>query len=199
MILFDGSGAEFLARVEQVERSSVRLAILERREVDRESRVAITLGVAMPKGERQRWLIEKATELGVTTLTPLITERSVAQPTGEALRRFERAVIEASKQCGRNRLMKITPAVRWIDFVASERAEDTVQMFAHPCGTVRSAELTAAIKSATKIALAVGPEGGFTAAEVEQAIDRQWMAIDLGPRILRVETAALALVALCNS
>jgi 16S rRNA (uracil1498-N3)-methyltransferase len=122
----------------------------------------------------------------------------VAQPTGEALRRFERVVIEASKQCGRNRLMKITSAMRWIDFVASERAEDTVQILAHPCGAIRSAELKAMIKPASTIVLAVGPEGGFTTAEVEQALDRQWMAIDLGPRILRVETAALALVALCN-
>ena len=66
LTLFDGSGAEFLARIEKVERSSVRLAVLERHQVDRELCVAITLGVALPKGERQRWLIEKATELGVT-------------------------------------------------------------------------------------------------------------------------------------
>jgi 16S rRNA (uracil1498-N3)-methyltransferase len=195
--LFDGSGAEFLARVERVERSIVRLTILERREVSRESRVAVTLGVAIPKGDRQRWLIEKATELGVATLTPLATERSVAQPTAEALRRFERAVIEASKQCGRNRLMKITPATRWTEFVAAEGGRSRLRLIGHPGGAQWSAELMTSARSACEIILAIGPEGGFTAAEVQLALDAHWQTVDLGPRVLRVETAALVLVAMC--
>ena len=112
VMLFDGSGSEFLARVEKVERSAVRLTVVERRIVDRELPKPLTLGIALPKGDRQRWLMEKATGLGVTQLTPLITERGVAQPTDDARRRLERAVIEASKQCGRNRLMVVAvPAV----------------------------------------------------------------------------------------
>ena len=89
VILFDGSGLEFLARVERIERATVRLAVLERRAVDRESPLRLTLGVALPKGDRQRRLIEKATELGVARLVPLVTARSVAQPTAESLRRLE--------------------------------------------------------------------------------------------------------------
>ena len=209
--LFDGSGAEFLARVERVDRSAVRLAVLERRPVDRELSVQITLGVAIPKGDRQRWLVEKATELGVACLTPLITERAIAQPSG--LRRFERTVIEASKQCGRNRLMQIATPVRWREFVAgagdegheASRGEheplrppdSAARFFAHPGGAATMADIADKLREAHEIVLAVGPEGGFTDAEARHALDAGWRAIDLGPRILRVETAALAMVAGC--
>jgi len=196
--LFDGSGAEFLARVERVERSAVQLTILDRSEVDREGPLIVTLGVAMPKGDRQRWLVEKATELGVATFAPLVTERSVAQPTGETLRRLERAVIEASKQCGRNRLMKIAPPMRWGDFVARESAESNLRIVAHPGGESWSADRLLAARQASQIILAVGPEGGFTANEIQLALESRWVPIDLGRRILRVETAAVALAALCN-
>jgi 16S rRNA (uracil1498-N3)-methyltransferase len=175
----------------------VRLAVLERWEVNRELLIPITLGVAMPKGDRQRWLVEKATELGVAILTPLVTERTVVQPTADALRRFERAVVEASKQCGRNRLMRISPPMRWADFVAAKRTDSSVRMFALPGGAAWSSELATATRRAGEIVLAVGPEGGFTPAEIQSALDAQWKATDLGPRILRVETAALALVAMC--
>jgi 16S rRNA (uracil1498-N3)-methyltransferase len=193
VILFDGSGAEFLARVEQVERSAVRLAVLERREVDRELPVNVTLGVALPKGDRQRWLIEKATELGVARLAPLVTVRGVTQPASETLRRFERGVIEASKQCGRNRLMPITEPVRWSDYIAV--AGIAPRFFAHPGGGALTSETITQLGNAREIVLAIGPEGGLTEAEVEEALAAGWQAIDLGRRILRIETAAIALVA----
>ncbi len=88
VILFDGSGAEFAARVEQVERAAVRLAVYERREEDRESATSVALGVALPKGDRPRWLVEKCTELGVAELIPLETVRGVAQPGAGALEKL---------------------------------------------------------------------------------------------------------------
>lgn len=78
--LFDGSGWEFDAVVQRTGRNEVELAIAGRQEIDREARIAVTLGVALPKGERQRWLVEKAVELGVTRIVPLRTCRAVAQP-----------------------------------------------------------------------------------------------------------------------
>ena len=105
--LFDDSGAEFTAVVESTRRSEATLRITERHEVNRELHFPLTVGVALPKGDRQKWLVEKLTELGVTTLVPLITERGVAQPTASAVERLARSVIEAAKQCGRNRLMQI--------------------------------------------------------------------------------------------
>ena len=200
MILFDGSGAEFLARVERVERSVVRLTISERRDVDRELPSDVTLGVALPKGERQRWLVEKATELGVSRLVPLVTTRGVAQPTLETLRRLGRAVVEASKQCGRNRLMQIGEPLGWSDFVQGARdkgqgaGEALVRLLAHP-GGMSLLNYSNERSGTFDFVLAVGPEGGFTDPEAQQAADAGWQAVDLGSRILRVETAAIALVA----
>ena len=94
--------------------------------------------------------------------------------------------------------MKITSAMRWPDFVTADRGQSALQLIAHPGGAAASAELLNSTNSAREFFLAVGPEGGFTAAELQQALDRNWRPIDLGPRILRVETAALALIALCN-
>src|SRR5262245_60455622 len=107
VVLFDGSGAEFGARITGLKKNTVELVVLERREISRELPIPLTLAVALPKGDRQKWLVEKATELGVTRLVPLITERGVAQLVESALERLRRAVIEASKQCGRNKLMEI--------------------------------------------------------------------------------------------
>src|SRR5436190_713470 len=111
VVLFDGSGVEFTARVTATRKQAVELAIFERREISRELPFSLTLAVALPKGERQKWLVEKATELGVTRIVPLVTERGVAQPVESALERLRRSVIEASKQCGRNRLMEIAAPV----------------------------------------------------------------------------------------
>src|SRR4029079_17666912 len=116
--LFDDFGAEFRATVETVRRADAELRIVERREVDRELSFELIVGVALPKGDRQKWLVEKLTELGVTTLVPLITERCVAQPNESALERLQRSVIEAAKQCGRNRLMAISQPQSWDDWIA---------------------------------------------------------------------------------
>src|SRR5687767_6148250 len=86
--LFDGSGAEFDAHVEKVGRSTVEFAVVARIDADRELARQVTLAVALPKGDRQRWLVEKATELGVAQLVPLVTSRSVAQPVAAALARL---------------------------------------------------------------------------------------------------------------
>ncbi len=113
--LFDGSGCEFDAEVTACKRSTVELAITERREVDRELPQPLILGVALPKSDRQRWIVEKSVELGVTRLVPLVTERSEKQGSDK----LGRYVIEASKQCGRNRLMQIADPVRWSDWLHS--------------------------------------------------------------------------------
>ncbi len=193
VVLFDASGCEFAARVERVGRADVTLAVLARREVDRELGVHLTLGVSLPKGDRQRWLVEKAVELGVTRLVPLITRRGVAQPSAEPPERLRRAVIEASKQCGRNRLMEIAPGEPLETFLRSEGA---ARWLAHPGGTplpVALGELSEMARG-SQITLAVGPEGGFTHDEVELARTGGWQVVDLGGRILRIETAACLLV-----
>jgi 16S rRNA (uracil1498-N3)-methyltransferase len=189
--LFDGSGAEFDAEVAACGRSTVDLVMLERREVNRELPFPLTLGVALPKGDRQRWIIEKAVELGVTRLVPLVTERSEKQG-GEKLARY---VIEASKQCGRNRLMEIADPQRWSVWLAAippgDAAAPVRTWIADPAGRALTASDLAHDRPAL---IAIGPEGGLTNEESAEAAETEWELIGLGPRILRIETAAVALV-----
>lgn len=187
--LFDGSGAEFDAQIAECGRSVVQLAVLARNEVDRERAAPIVLGIALPKGDRQKVLVEKLTELGVTRLTPLLTERSVARLSSGGLEKLRRGVVEASKQCGRNVLMKIGQPVELCEFLASASSESR-RLIAHPGGAP-----FAAIGAEEGLACAVGPEGGFSDAEVEQTLAAGWKSVSLGPTILRVETASIALAA----
>lgn len=198
--LFDGSGAEFPAVVEALRRSEAVVRVVERREINRELPHDLVVGVALPKGDRQKWLVEKLTELGVATLVPLATERGVAQPTASAAERLTRSVIEAAKQCGRNRLMQIAEPQSWNDWIttawlgssASEPPAAPRHLVAHPNGQPLT-EIN--LSEPAPIYLAIGPEGGFTDAEVAAAVAAGWQQVSLGASILRVETAAIALAA----
>ncbi len=193
--LFDGSGFEFSANILETRRAEVELEVVERTAVDHELPFRLTVGVALPKGDRQRWLVEKLVELGVERIVPLETERGVAQPTIKALARLRRSVIEATKQCGRNRLAEVSPAERLHDYLVSAPA-DAYLLAAHPGGVSLNRVLTLpAGKYSQDFFLVIGPEGGLTELEVADATNAGWRLIDLGPRILRIETAAVALVA----
>ena len=160
------------------------------RSIAKRRRRALTLGVwRLPKGDRQKWLVEKATELGVARLVPLVTERAVAQPSENALERLRRAVIEASKQCGRNRLMEIALPKSWDEFLTANN-QVAYRLVAHP-----SAEEPLSSYLQASIVAAIGAEGGFTDEEIARAESQGWKSIGLGPRTLRVETAAVALAA----
>lgn len=191
VVVFDGTDYEFDAEVSACHRSAVDLIIHDRRLASRELAQPLTLGVPLPKGDRQRWIVEKAVELGVTCLVPLRTERSVATSDkgGEKLDRY---VIEASKQCERNRLMEIAPVQTWHDWLAA--APTTARRWvADPTGGALPPPPDRT--SAQPTFAAVGPEGGFTDAELAAARDAGWEVVALGPRILRIETAAIALAA----
>ena len=194
LLLFDGGGCEFAARILRVEKSRVVCEILQRTEIERESPVQLTLAVALPKGDRQRFLIEKLVELGVLRLIPLRTQRGVAEAGPSVLERLRRQVIEASKQCGRNRLMEIAAPLD-MESLAASVPDSQSRLLAHPGG---EPWLTAATSLQREIIAAIGPEGGFTPEECAIAQAAGWKTISLGPRILRVETAALALAALCG-
>jgi len=216
VVLFDGFGDEYPAVVRRVERQRVAFEVLSRQEIDRELPFDLVLGVALPKGERQKWLVEKAVELGVKRLIPLKTCRGVAQPSEQALARLRRSVVEASKQCGRNRLMQIDEPQTFEAFV-EKSAGAGHRFLAHPDANrvargqshgKNYAELFRPMAAdpegsnaatPTGALLAVGPEGGFTNEEVLAATAAGWQAVDLGPRILRVETAALLLTAIITA
>jgi len=200
VVLFDGSGAEFAARVSRCGKRQIELEILSRAEVDRELSRQVTLGIALPKGDRQRWLVEKAVELGAARLVPLETERGVAQPQPQVLERLRRAVIEASKQCGRNRLMEIGEAKAWSDWRSALPA-GAVRLVAHPGLAGSEARIAAKdlreilATTSGEVFLAIGPEGGFSDNEIAGAVGAGWRCLSLGKSILRVETAALTAMA----
>lgn len=199
--LFDGQGIEYQAQVERVDRRSIDLTVLSRLAVNRELCRPLVLVVALPKGDRQRWLVEKCVELGVTELRPLVATRTVAEPGDKTQQRLERYVIEASKQCGRNRLMAIgvpldvsQPAQLLTPVAAPAGDLPWARWIADPSATVSCAaamrqQLSAGVPGGC---LLIGPEGGWTPTELDQIGRAGWQPVGLGPRILRVETAALA-------
>jgi 16S rRNA (uracil1498-N3)-methyltransferase len=196
VVLFDGSGREFIGTVRRLSKARVELDVQRGQEVDRELPFSLVLGVALPKGERQKWLVEKAVELGVTRMVPLKTERGVADP-ASALTRLRRAVIEASKQCGRNRLMVIDDVASAAAFFEGA-AGDAVRIIGQPGSDSPAAgEVIAPSRGRDALRyVAVGPEGGFGPAEFAAATSAGWQPVSLGPRVLRVETAAIALAAM---
>ena len=198
--LFNGDGREYAAEVVAVDRKRATLHVREVLDISRESPVNLTVASALPKGDRADYLVEKLTELGVTHFIPLVTVRSVVVPKATTVEKLARVVIEASKQCGRNRMMEIATPQKLSDFLAApfsgELSREDRRWLAHPSAP-DARELLAAISAGVtgRIALAVGPEGGFREAELAQAITAGWQPVGLGPRILRIETAAIALAA----
>ncbi|MGE3803146.1 MAG: 16S rRNA (uracil(1498)-N(3))-methyltransferase [Gemmataceae bacterium] len=184
--LFNGDGHEYPAVIEVISKRSVELVVQERRSPEREGQRRVIVAAPVPKGDRGQFLVEKLTELGVTAFVPLRSERSVVHAGAGKRDKLERYVIEASKQCGRNRLMSIEPQADWASWCGGAELP-AARYLGDPGGE----KLPAAV--AGDVALAVGPEGGFSPAEIECARAAQWQAVSLGPRILRIETAALAL------
>ncbi len=185
--LFNGDGREYPALVEAAAKRSVQLRVLGVESPARERPGRLEVASALPKGDRAQFLLEKLTELGVTHFVPLQTAYSVVNPREDRLERLHRHVIEASKQCGRNVLMTLEPLTEWSVYV--DRADlPARKLLAHPGGS--------SLERGTPgddVALAIGPEGGFRDDEVERAKAAGWGVVSLGPRVLRIETAALAL------
>jgi 16S rRNA (uracil1498-N3)-methyltransferase len=191
--LFNGDGREYLAAVTEAGKRGVRLEVEAVEEPRRELGFRLEVAAPLPKGDRGQFLVEKLTELGVTDFIPLRTARSVVHPKdGDRLRRH---VIEASKQCGRNVLMRVAPLTDWRDH-ARRGDLPPLRLLAHPGGEAVE-RLVPGPGREGGVTCAVGPEGGFTDDEVALAREAGWRVLSLGPRILRVETAALVLAAVC--
>jgi 16S rRNA (uracil1498-N3)-methyltransferase len=194
LYLFNGDGHEYPARVLTVQRRSVEVEILGRETPARELPFCLEVAAPLPKGDRAQFLVEKLTELGVTTFVPLSTQRSIVNPREAKLEKLRRYVIEASKQCRRNRLMEVGELIDWASYV--QRGDLPPRRYlAHPGGAIKAGKLRASRDGTSAIVIAVGPEGGFSDEEVDVARATDWVAVDLGPRILRVETAAISLAA----
>lgn len=200
--LFDGVGSEYSAVIEKIIRDQVVLSILNRRNGFPEKKTKLVLAVALPKGDRQKWMIEKLTELGCSTLIPLKTQFGVAKGNSEVLNRLRRGVIEASKQCRRSSLMQITEE-RTIEEVMSNREYEGIpRMIAHPVQQPdgRAELLTnwiAKHPDCRQIMVLIGPEGGFSDDEIRYVLANNGIPVHFGSGILRTETAAIAACSLC--
>ena len=193
VILFNGDGNEYEAEIVGSSKKAVTLRIVSVSDRNRELPFSLVVASALPKGGRADYLVEKLTELGVTRYIPLITQRSIVVPRDSTVAKLSRGVIEASKQCGRNRLMTIDPARKWAELLSSAdlpRARFVFDPTSAMVGLHREPE--------GGVILAVGPEGGFTSEEVAAATAIGWRTVCLGPRVLRIETAAVAAAALAT-
>ena len=186
-ILFNGDGAEYRVEIAEVGKKQVVLRVLGRDTPSREVPFPIVVGSALPKGDRLDFLLGKLVEVGATRFVPLVTARSIVNPKDGKVEKWRRAVIEASKQCGRNVLMRIDNPLSLVEFLGSDLPMEkwilhTGQKTPSP---LSKGELGAC-------AFAIGPEGGFTEDEIASALGAGWLEMSFGPRTLRTETAAIA-------
>ena len=198
IVLFDGLGNEALATIESIDKRNVVVKIDSYVFAPRDHSGRLHFAVSIPKGDRQRNTIEKLVELGADSLSPLVTTRSVAIVNEANIERLERYVVEACKQCGRNRLMSIRPALNLNDIepYAKSLAESSVPAAVWILHPKIKGQTTHTIHQANALAQAnqnllflIGPEGGFTDEEVVLAVRQGARILSLGDRIQRVETA----------
>ena len=198
--LFNGLGGEFSATLTTTAKSQVDVSIGDCREIDRESPLKLHLAIAVSRGERMDWIVQKATELGVTEITPLFSERTEVKLNGERLekklRHWQQVSISACEQCQRNIVPIINNALT-LDQWLSQAAEDSEQLrlVLHH----RSDKTLAQHQIPKSVCLLVGPEGGLSDNEISRAMDKGFAALTLGPRVMRTETAPLAAISIMQS
>ena len=193
--LFDGSGQEYLGELIEVGKKAVRVELREQLAGQAESPLRIHLGQGLSRGERMDWAIQKATELGVSEITPIISERCEVRLKDERadkrLAHWRQVAISACEQCGRSVLPVIHAPVSLVEWQAHVQAE--LKLVLHP--------VAAPLESHARphsLAFLIGPEGGLSEAEVEQAKAAGFHAARLGPRVLRTETAPVVALAVAQ-
>ncbi len=197
LILFNGDGAEYDARLATVARRAVTAGIVGRREVSRESPLALTLVQGVARGEKMDWILQKATELGVVRIVPVVTERTEVRldedRAGKRLAHWTSVVAAACEQCGRNTLPDVLAPQKLVHWCASLTPTDTAARFALiPEADAGPRDLGALPDGAI---LLVGPEGGLSDHDIAITRNAGFRGLRLGPRILRTETAGIAAIA----
>jgi 16S rRNA (uracil1498-N3)-methyltransferase len=194
--LFNGRGGEFAARIASMQRLKISIDVLQHRAVERESPLRVTLIQGVSSGERMDSTLRKAVELGVAEVQPVLATRSVARPKGERAEgrrsHWQKVVIAACEQCGRNRIPEVQPLLS----VADYRPGQGMKILLSPSSQALLSKLSF---DESQFILAAGPEAGFTEDEEARLVEAGFVPASLGPRVLRTETAAVAALAALNA
>ncbi len=194
--LFDGRGGQWQATITRMGRSEVQVEVGAHEPIEREAQRVVWLAPGMPANERMDWLVEKATELGVAGIAPLLTERSVLRLSGERAERkqahWQGVAAAACEQCGRNRVPQIEAPRGLADWLAAPMAPALRRFVLSLEEDARPLSQAMAGDTRAPVLLLSGPEGGLSAQEVGQARAAGFEPVTLGPRVLRAETAPLA-------
>ena len=196
LTLFDGAGGEYAATVERMGRSEVAVTVGDHTPVEREAARAVHLAVGMPANERMDWLVDKATELGVTSIQPLATAHGVLRLSGERAEKkrahWQGIAVAACEQSGRNRvpvIHEVAELTRWLAMAPADAERWLLSLApgAQPLGQRDAGQ--------RPVLLLSGPEGGLSPAEEDAAAAHGFLPVSLGARVLRAETAPLAVLA----
>ena len=201
--LFDGCGHQSAGEVSAVGKRECVCRVDSPVAVDREPSAKLTLATAIPKPDRAKEMVERLTEMGVDRIQPLVFERTQRGPTDSLIGKLERIVIESCKQSGRNRLMRILPTMRFSAWIAAhcQRAQATGSSDGSPINAWvatpggKTISYTPDPRVRSDCVTVIGPEGGLTDRELQDCLDASMESIDLGKRILRIETAACVVAA----
>jgi 16S rRNA (uracil1498-N3)-methyltransferase len=199
VLAFDGSGSEFRCEILSVKGEEVRVRVGQRMSSLPESPLRITLVQAVSRGERMDWTLQKATELGVRTIVPVLSARSVVRlddrQTEKKLRHWQAIVASACEQCGRSVVPEIRVPQEFPRYLASAPREGQ-RFVLSPSGPASLAGLTSV---GPRVELLIGPEGGLDDAELGRAADAGFTPVRLGPRVLRTETAGIVALAVLQA
>lgn len=195
VLIINGEGCECSARITEASDSSVTLEITDRQICSADPTISVTLYQCLPKQGKMEVIIQKCVELGVSRIVPVVSRRCVVKPEGKdtKLIRWQKVAQEAAKQCGRARIPQIgnTESLEKTDL----SSYDAVLVAYENEGETSLKSVLRSERKLDNIAVVIGPEGGFEPAEVERMLERGGVAVSLGRRILRTETAGMAMLA----
>ena len=198
LTLFNGQGGEYSASISEIGKKAARILVGEHQANERESPLNITLAIGLSRGDRFDFIVQKATELGVSRIVPLLTERTEVKLKGERrdkkVAHWQQIAISACEQCQRNRIPEINepqPLAQW-----QGNSGDGPRLVLHHRSDIKLADMPAPDAAVT---LLIGPEGGLSEAEIDAAISSGFQPLTLGPRVMRTETAPLAALAILQA
>lgn len=206
VILFNGDGCDYLAEISEIQKKNMRIKIIEKINInpDQDSKLSLHLGQAISRGEKMDWVIQKAVELGVNEITPIITQYMQTKASEQKLEHWKKIIINSCEQCGRNKIPVLYPAISLFDWLnkikisgeTKNQSQNQYNLIFEPEAAVRLSDLKMAISDLNKIKinLLIGPEGGFSPDEITLSAQYCFQSVKLGNRILRTETAAIAAI-----